>query len=180
MNNKLKKILEYKDHVMVRRYDGQYCVFSSFKDEDGNFRESGWGLDKETSKNYIGNCDGYTEEEITDLAKKESWQIVEIWDNPKKSFKVGQRVKIADNAKELCEEIGGDWNSSKEKMNEKILEIKSLDGSDYKVWDEYKENWWFFPHSALIPVFEEEEITIKVSKKSLEALKKCGIKIIKE
>jgi hypothetical protein len=121
-----------------------------------------------------------TENDINEIAKDKNWQIVEMWDNPKKRFAPGEKVKIADNAKELCEEIGGDWNSSKEKMNEKILEIKSLDGSDYKVWDEYKENWWFFPHSALIPVFEEEEITIKVSKKSLEALKKCGIKIIKE
>jgi hypothetical protein len=72
------------------------------------------------------------------------------------------------------------WNNDKEEMISKIFNIEKISGNDYKVWDEYKENWWFFPHSALIPAFEEEEITIKVSKKSLEALKKCGIKIIKE
>jgi hypothetical protein len=179
MYNKLKKILEYKDHCMVKREDGEYCVFSSIKNEDRKFRCSDWWTDKDTAKKYIGDESGYSKEEINRLAKKYNWQIVEIWDNKHARFSVGDKVKIADNAKELCEEAGFGADEIEEMIG-KILEIKNLYGSDYRVWTEDKEDWWCFPHSALEPVFEEEEITIKVSKKSLEALKKCGIKIIKE
>jgi hypothetical protein len=177
--NKLKKILEYKDHVMVRREDGNYCVFSSVKDEEGNFRVSSWYY-RECAKKYIADCYGEGKEYINRLAKEQNWQIVEMWDNPKKRFVPGDKVKIADNAKELCEEIGLDWDKTKQAMIGMVCEVDENDGGDYFIWDTYKDVYRIFPHSALIPIFEEEEITIKVSKKSLEALKKCGIKIIKE
>jgi hypothetical protein len=176
---KLEKILAHKDHCMAKDNEGEYCVFSSVKDENGDFRWSGWWTSKKTAKARIGRYSGMIENDINEIAKDKNWQIVEMWDNPKKRFHPGEKVKIADNAKELCEEA--DFRADEmEEMIGKILEIKNLYGSDYRVWTEDKEDWWFFPHSALIPAFEEEEITIKVSKKSLEALKKCGIKIIKE
>jgi hypothetical protein len=172
--NKLKKILEYKDHVMVRREDGNYCVFSSVKDEEGNFRVSSWYY-RECAKKYIADCYGEGKEYINRLAKEQNWQIVEMWDNPKKRFHPGDKVKIADNAKELCEEIGLDWDKTKQAIIGMVCEVDENDGGDYWVKDE-EDNSWLFPHSALEPVFDEKEDKMQ---EAMELLKKNGYKIIK-
>jgi hypothetical protein len=173
--NKLKKILEYKDHVMVKREDGEYCVFSSIKNEDRKFRCSDWWTDKDTAKKYIGDESGYSKEEINRLAKKYNWQIVEIWDNKHARFSVGDKVRIADNAKELCEEIGLDWDKTKQAIIGMVCEVDENDGGDYWVKDE-EDNSWLFPHSALEPVFDEKEDKMQ---EAMELLKKNGYKIIK-
>ena len=161
MYNRLTKILEYKDNVMVQREAGEYCIFSSFKDENGNFRKSGWFDNNNRSRNHIGVHDGYDKKIINEDAKEENWQIVEIWDNPKRQFVVGDKVKIAENAEEVCkiyEKGRRGFHQDAKKMVGKVYEIEDFNEGDYKI------DGYCFPHSALEPVFEEE-ITVAEAEK---------------
>jgi len=163
MFRKLAKILEYKDNVMVKDDNEFCCVFSSVRDDDDNFRRSSWSSVKESVKSSIGSFEGYFEKQINEKAKEDNWQIVEIWDNSKKRFEVGDKVKIAENAEEMCESVKFGVITAKI-MAGNIYEIKEVVGSNYEI------RGWFFPHSALEPVFEEEITVAEVEKIVAEKL----------
>lgn len=148
---KIKKILAHKDHCMVKRNDGDYCVFSSIKDQAGDYRISGWN-GKENVKISITSEYGFSEEKINRLAKEQNWQIVEMWDNYKKRFQPEDKVRIADNAKELCREVRIDWNEIKQEMVGKVFQAEIVYTTGYFI------KGWYFPHSALEPVFDDDNL----------------------
>lgn len=171
--------LEHGFHVLVKT-EYEYEVISPIKDEEGNWRRSIWCPFAETAKNYIGHSNGYYQKELKENCP--DWELVEVFALPFKRWKAGDIVRIADNAEELCEKNGISWNLKKQEMVGKKCEVQDFQSSDYRVWDEDKNNHWILPHEALLPVFDEEveeEVTIKISRKSLKALEESGIKIIK-
>lgn len=170
--------LEHGFHVLVKDSD-EYLITSPFKDGHGDWRHSGHWYTPEDAKQNIGIYGGISQEELQ--KKCPDWELVgEPFIPPYKRWEKGDEVIIADNAKELCEKAGLGWKEEMQEMVGKKCEVKSLLGNNYKVWNEDKSDLCPLPHEALLPVFdEEEEVTIRIYKKSLKALEESGIKIIK-
>ena len=153
----LKQHLTKKQHVLVRRGNGQYCVFSHITDPYGNLRHSGWWNNKERAMLFIGNNYGYTQKKTNEYAEEENWKILDVFDVPQEQFKKGEVVVIADNAQELCQQVGIRWSKEREAIISKECEIMEVVSSDYYVYTPDGTTYLMFPHSALsYPVQKEE------------------------
>lgn len=154
--------------VVVKRKDNQYCVFSPLKDNFGDFRCSGFEPDIKGAKVDIGKYMGLVKGSIEDLSEEDNWQIVETYYLPLQPFKVGDRVRVRENAKEECEKWGYDWHEEKSKMVGGIFELVGLYSGNYNVAN------CAFPHSALELVFKNPDpflgktATLKLNGKEYE------------
>lgn len=167
-------IQQFKDtlskgfYVIVKDKYGDFVLFSPMKDKNGNYHYFGWDrisdnpIKLENTIESIGSSYGYSDEDLEERLPK--WEIIEVTMFPQGVYKrheIGDKVKIAPNAKELCEWNGLAWNKDIEEMIGKVCNIKDCDCSDYEVWDEDETEYWYFPHSALIPFYEETQKTLK-------------------
>lgn len=167
--------LEHGFHVMVKNSDG-YLVISPIKDQIGDWRDSDWHSTPEKAKQRIGMCPGSTKGLLQ--IECPNWELVEVFTLPYKRWEAGDKVRIADNAEELCNKVAFCWNEKMQKMIGKKCEVRSL---CYKVWDEYKSDFWLFPNEALLPVFDEEVEKMVEEMTVAQVCKELGreIKIIK-
>jgi len=156
-------------NVPVKKEDGYFQVISTAKDVDGDYRRSSWWSTLEGAKQHIGYWDGYRKENLEKEIK--DWEILTPFRLEVEPFKVGDKVQILESIKET-----DNWDGFKHDFKDMTGEIKSvyndIDGLNYII------NSYYISHKYLLPL-REEEVTIKISKKSLEALQEAGIKIIK-
>jgi len=176
MYNKIINYLQHGYFVVLQNENDKFQVIASFKDSNENYRRSGWWYNLEDAKNYIGTFSGYTEKEIKEYSK--NWTIVEtFYFEPEKWFKAGDKVRIRENAEEIIERIdAGYWNNDISEMVGKVCEIKDKYLNYYKMYNEDKSFYWFFPPQALEPVLEEEEDKMQ---EAMDLLKENGYKITK-
>ena len=169
--NYLNNCLAKGSYVPVKREDGQFQVISPVKDEDGDYRHSSWMRTLEGAKQRIGCWGGYPKEDLEKYIK--DWEILTPFRLKEEPFKIGDKVQLLESIKE-----NDNWDIYKNSFKDMIGEIKD-------VWNDifglkYIINGYYIAHKYLVPLREEEEeVTIKISKKSLEALQESGIKIIK-
>lgn len=146
-------------YYTVVQSEGSFIIFST-KDRDGNLRNSSWYSSIEEAKNSIGYWSGPTQDNILEVAKLNNWKIIDTI-HPTElmgaGLEPGQKVRIKKNAKEECEKFDVDWNNNKEKMVNKICEVKNRDGNDYAIYIFDKSDYWTYPPSALSPVYEDDE-----------------------
>jgi len=136
--------------------DRQYAIFSPFKDEDGNYRDSGWLDSVKDAKQYIGDCCDYSLQDI----KKESknWTLLKpIFFPPEISVQEGDKVMIMSNAESECERWGWDWDDKMKKMVGKVLEIKSVGSNIVNVWNKDKSDFLIFPKTSICYSFKKQE-----------------------
>ena len=169
----------------VQRENGDFQLFST-KDCEGELRRSGWWNIEKDAISCQGDKDGCSLEAIDRNAKKDNWKIVRTIHPSElmgEGYKEGQKVRIKENAEKECDRTGFHWDSEIEQMSKDGFGfIKERSGLDWEVYSKDKDCYWTFPETALEPFFEdkkEEMVTVKISKATLEALKKDGIKIVK-
>lgn len=161
----LKKHLSVKQHVLVHREDGGYCIFSHFKNNKNDYRQSSWRSTEEYAINYIGENCIYSREDINDKSEAEKWKIIKAFDIPTGRFQVGDKVIVSEDAKELCEKYGFKWDENlgleKEKNNMigQVCEIKDINDSIYYLSSLDNLFSFGFPHEALSYPIETEEST---------------------
>jgi len=105
----LKKLLDNNCNVVIKDDDGYYSLFVPLKDKDGNYRNSNCESTIEKAKKSSISCDGYDEDAIEKLSKRDNWQIVEVYRTTTLPLAVGTPVKILDSIKE-CD----NWENLKE------------------------------------------------------------------
>lgn len=173
----LKKHLSVKQHVLVQRDDGDYCIFSHFTDDDGDWRKSGWWKKEESAVIFIGDLSGYSKSEIEKYAKEEGWKFIKAFNIPTEQFKVGDKVLVSEDAKELCEAVEINNSGEIKSMSGKVCEIKDISGSDYEVYTPEKDDWYYFPHSVLSYPIETEDTA---AQEAIALLEKNGYVISKK
>ena len=131
-------------------------MFSTDKDEDGDYRKSGFYFHKENAIKFIGYENGIEKEDLDILIKGEDWHIVDwVVRYPEKMT----HCRLMPNAKDICEKFGYVWNEGREEMlKEDVLEVEEGAFNNVKVWEKDKSTFWYFPHQAIIPVIVEETI----------------------
>jgi len=155
--NHLKTILSQTVNLpIVQDKSGKYCVFSTDKDEDGDYRKSGFYGGKEEAINNIGCWSGFCKEGLDELIKEKDWHIVDwVVRYPEKMT----HCRLMPNAMDICEKFGYVWNEGREEMlKEDVLEVEEGAFNNVKVWEKDKSTFWYFPHQAIIPVIVEETI----------------------
>ena len=130
----LKKLLDNNCNVVIKDKDddGYYSLFVPLKSEDGYYRNSYWKTTIEEAKKSSISCDGYDEDDIERISKRDNWQIVEVYRTTTLPLAVGTPVKILDSIKK-CD----DWENLKEnfsKMKGTITGFYNrVDSSGYRV-----------------------------------------------
>ena len=172
----LERQLKTKGHVVVKDKEGEYCVFSHFKDEDGLYRNSGWCTTIKRVKELIGNTSGYSEKDINKIAKVNNWNIVEVFEMPLERFEAGDKVLVGENAKEECEKYGILWCSGMDKMVGKVCAIEKDSIYWYVVYLPDKSDYFSLPPPLLTYPFKEveeemvgEEVEVKFKGKTYKA-----------
>ena len=105
----LKKLLDNNCNVVIKDDDGYYSLFVPLNDILSNYRSSNWMSTIEEAKRSSISCDGYDEDDIEILSKRDNWQIVEVYRTTTPPLAVGTKVKILDSIKDTY-----DWNSFKD------------------------------------------------------------------
>ena len=107
----LKKLLDNNCNVVIKDKDddGYYSLFVPLKSEDGYYRNSYWKTTIEEAKKSSISCDGYDEDDIERISKRDNWQIVEVYRTTTQPLAVGTPVKILDSIKDTY-----DWDDIKE------------------------------------------------------------------
>ena len=157
--NHLNAILSQTVNLpIVQDDEGNYCVFSTDKDNNGCYRKSGFYFDKENAIKHIGRNEGEKKESIDtrikNQVKNQDWHIIDwVIRYPEKMT----HCRLMPNAKEICEKFGYFWNEEMEKMlKEEVLEVAE-ETNKVLVWQKDKTDDWIFPLQAIIPVIVGEE-----------------------
>ena len=153
---KLQKLLENNCHVVLYDEEGErkYCIISPFKDEEGDYRLSGWYSTIKEAKQNISRFYGIS------LDRYNPYKIVEVFRNTTPPLKVGDKVRILDSIKETK-----DWDKYKDdfpNMKGEIIEVdNNITGLMYFIKD--KDCDWYINADYIIPDYEEEieELTLK-------------------
>jgi len=184
LSEKLEANFQAGLFTMMTREDCWVNLFST-RSWDGSLRNSGWFFTEgEAIKSQGSNC-GYSTGSIDVLVKRDNWSIFRTI-HPTEllpcDYKKGDKVRIKANTKEMCERVGLSWGGNMGQMlKDGFGFIKDRVGTDWEIWDKKEVGWYIFPPSVLEPYFEDEEdvmVWIVISKKSLEELRKKGIKVI--
>ena len=184
--NNIIKNLELGKYVQINDENDNYIIICPFKDADGDFKGSNWRGDlNECFKNLGGRAIIFEDfKEVIQNAKEililSHEEVVEKSQGKIRKLKVGERVYIRKDAKEINERCQSGWhNNMMDDMVGKVLEVKVFD-NDYAIWDNDKNDYWFFPKQSLqYPIKDtenKEEMTLS------EVCKELGrdVKIIKE
>jgi hypothetical protein len=150
--------LELGFHQPVKNEEGQYLMFSPFKDEHGNYRTSNWcDTLREVKQNLCGcNFGGCSDGKIE--TESPHWTLLEpIHFPPKKAVKAGEKVLIMSNAESECGRLGYGWNIEKEAMVGKVLEVRDLMGRNINIWNKDKSDYLTFPITAICYPINEEK-----------------------
>ena len=177
-------------YTLVKDKNDNFQLFST-RDGNGNLRISGWRNTEKKAVNFqgcSGHSNGYSAEDINEYVKNGNWKVVRTI-HPIElmpcNYEEGQKVKILPNAEKECERLGFSWNIDREQMAEDGFGfIDKRNGSDWEIWDKDKTNYYWFPETCIAPFIEEEKeeemVNIKISKSTLEELRKIGIKVIEK
>ena len=76
------------------------------------------------------------------------------------AYKAGDKVLVLSNPNPNNQEI--------EDMVWKVWTVKATGGFNYAVWDEDKTDYWILPTSCLAPVFEEDSLSGKEAKVTID------------
>lgn len=153
MSEILKKI--YEDcskgfYPIVKDADGDYAIFTPFKDEDGNYCSSHW-------KEEIDDCD--LSKGIRTYAPSIAIvrEIVDYYHPPFEPLKVGDKVRVRKDLEHL--QCDGDFSSKNEEYKKsagKIGVVNFCDGYRYTVHLTNGDKW-HYAHHQLEPAIEEEQ-----------------------
>lgn len=173
-------LLDNGYYVPVEDGRERFQIFSPHKDSNGHYRKSGYWSSIDTAKQHMGWYSGIRKEEIAEGIKEKNWKLHEPYLPIPKILEEGTKVYVKENAKEICEEMGWVFSSTKEVLGG-VFEIKDFDDGIYVIAAENKVlDVETLPKEALIPIFDEEENKEKKKEEAIALLKEKGYKIIKE
>jgi len=165
--NTIEQNLKAGLQVVVKDLENNdYLVISNSRDEDGNYRDSGWCGSIERTKQYIGSCSGHSKEYWDEF----DLEIVEVYRPEYEPFKVGDKVRLLDSIKKInC------WNDFKKHFPNMTGEIEEIcfdkEGTFYNI------NSCYIGHEFLAPLVEQED---NVALEAIKLLEEKGYKIIKK
>jgi len=184
--NHLNAILSQTVNLpIIQTKNEGYYVFSTDKDEAGNYRNGSGSYDKENAMVNIGDDDGIEKEDLDSIIKENDWHIVDwVIRCPEKMT----HCRLIPNAKEICEKFGCDWDEKmKDMLKEEVLDVAEDTLNTVFLWQKDNSNGWVFPRQAVIPVIVEnkpdisKENLINVSDEDLIAeVKKRGLVVNKK
>lgn len=101
-NISIEKSLSVGIYILVKDEEGNFQIFSPFKDKYGYWRSGGWTDTKEEAEQNIGSLGGYSEN-LDDFAKAQGWEA-EVYTPKHDKLKVGDKVVVLETTGE-AEEI---------------------------------------------------------------------------
>lgn len=141
-------LLDHGIPCVVKDKDGDYQYFSCSKDIYGSYRRSGWCKTIEGAKQYIGNCYGYSIENL--IKSCSSWTLVEQCYDLPEPLPVGTKVRVRNNAEEIMKKCGWNFIDEKKGYCGFKYEVEKSDCIVVKITGQW------FPCQAVEVVFEEE------------------------
>lgn len=150
--NTIEKNLKAGLQVVVQDLeDNTYCILSNLKDNEGDYRMSGWFDSIKDAKQRIGGYCGYNKEEWDE----KDLEIIEVYRPEFEPFKVGDKVRILDSIKKT-----NDWEEIEDYFPNMTGVVNQVDfenlGTTYYI------NGWYIGHEFLAPLNEVKEETIKI------------------
>jgi len=140
---KVKRILDAGHFVKVTYPDGGYI---------------------QTFTSYHNNEFSYTDKNPTNIytVRNPSFQdcTIEVIQRIPTHYVAGDKVLVLSNPYPGIE--------YKEVMVWKVCEINSFHNGYYRVWTDDKSDWFYFPSSCLAPVFEEDSLSGKEAKVTID------------
>jgi len=131
--------------------DNTYCVISTNKGFEGNYKYSGWEISIEDAKQFIGRYDGNTK----DFWDNKDLEIVEVYRPEYEPFKVGQKVRLLDSIKK-----NSDWVEVSDFFCDMTGEIDEVYFSIAGIY--YSMDGYYIGHEYLAPLAQEvEELTME-------------------
>jgi len=150
MYNFIVKNLKHGHWVAVRDKFNDWMVFTYLRpdgDLEGTVSETTIEESKETGLGYASYSKLDIENDFTDEHK--------ILTHAPVLLEPGTKVEILENVRELAEKEK--WGDVKiDMIGKKGFEIKNVYGGDYCVYNEYKSEFYAFPHWAVAPIYEPE------------------------
>lgn len=134
----------------------QYIIVSPTKDSGGDWRDSCFRESLKDATENIGYSNGYSKENW-DKKESEGWKIIGFYHPQIKRFKVGDKVRVRGDLKDLY--YGGDWtNYGQEYQDSAGLtgEITCVGGYFYGVYFDSLGDAFKYSHEQLEPYIEEE------------------------
>ncbi len=160
----LIKNLEVGKHCIIKDSSGLYKIISPFKDNNNNHRTTYWRIDLKYCHTEICGFAGHSKENLKEFCEKSTF--IGFYEPEFKIFKKGDKVKIADNAKELCDKYSISWDNNINGMLGKVLEIEKIIGNDISIYDETKSDSYMFPIQAISYSMDEISVILKIGDKS--------------
>lgn len=164
--------------VLTDKEETKFKIVIPHKDEGGDWHESYWGNSIELAEKSIrGNCgDGLSmwrqrEQEGDHILRDEYGQPVCYNPPAPKGYKVGDRVFLSWKAIEASGYDTSHWGNSLMAMINTVQKIGAVNNFAESL--HYRISGWYIRHEWLIPVLEEETITMtkeEAAKKIMEAL----------
>ena len=165
---KIVKVCSHGHHAVVVSSSGRYLIVSPFKDNNGDYRESGWRDSLEEAKKQIGFYSGFSKEFCKEKGS-EGAKFHSVLSLPlPKPYKKGDLVDVLEITKDIPD--FEDWYKEVQEMvGQKGLEIEDgIDDFTYFVFTKNKSKSFCFPHSVLAPHIPEEEEEEEEMKKKKE------------
>ena len=139
---KVKRILDAGHWVKVTDPDGDFITVTS----------------------YHNNEFSYTDENPTNIytVRNPSFKdcTIEVIQRIPTPYKAGEKVLVLSNhQKDIAEMQDMVWN---------VCEIESDNGTLYAVWNNKKDNFYYFPYHCLSPAFEEDSLSGKEAKVTID------------
>lgn len=153
---KLEKHFKVGKCVIVRDDSNMYCAFYPFRNSLEATYHSHWLYDLNLVR-IVRPSGAYSEVFINKTAKKDNWKIVETFQPKYERFKIGDKVRVREDAKEWCKFMDPDgFTGFFRDMAGKIVKITGYDLSDYRVQLTDNSLNCCLPHQALEYPIEEE------------------------
>lgn len=147
MYQTISDLLQHHDHVVLKDKDNDYFIFSKYRDEDGDFRNSSWYKTLQQAKQHIGAFTGYIKEDIERFSKVNNWQIIDAYSEHNEPFKIGQKVRVRQEAKEMLDKWGGRNNFIGEYLGQ-VGKVTGFGIGYYQI--KFNDNTiWDFSHDCL-------------------------------
>lgn len=163
-----------------------YIIVSPFKDEEGDWRDTGCVEELESAEKLIGSWDGWSQE-VWEKKEQEGYKIIGFHRPPRKRFKVGDKVRIREDLKDL--QYDDNWSDTTPKLYQntagKVGVIKGSGGLAYSVYFAEFDEWYYYSQAQLEPYIKIENTkpqTINIGGKEYEVTEELteALKNLKE
>lgn len=151
----MKQVAELCDngHYPICKSEyGEYAIFSPFRDDEGYIKRTYW-------YGYANTPEGRFLDTYQDNDTYQPTEIIGFYHPPLKKFKVGDKVRVREDLKELYTDA--EWNNYTINFKNTIDLIgvikKRYDGSDYMVYFESLEDEYLYIAEQLEPAIEKQK-----------------------